>query len=197
MASSTNLDVGWVSDMYASLSIADEEDGGVVVEDSDLGGSKEDFSWCLVSRLWTNKGVNFPSIQNTLASLWCLVNGVCIKDLRTQVFLFQFFHEFDVQRVEKGGSWTFNQHLLLTKRLHVDEKLLTVPLFHMPIWVQAHNFPIGFMPEKICKAIGDFIRGLIELNPKNFDGIWKSYMQICVNVDVRTPSEAENEVKMI
>ncbi|XVF51254.1 hypothetical protein PTKIN_Ptkin04bG0169900 [Pterospermum kingtungense] len=123
-------------------------------------------------------------MQNTLASLWHPVKGVCIKDLGSNLYLFQFFHKLDIQRVERGGPWTFNQQLSLTKRLDVHERPMNVPLFNMSIWVQVHDLSVGFISEKICKLIGDHVGTFIEFDPKNDDGLWKSYMCLRVAVDV-------------
>ena len=77
----------------------DLEEEGLVIEDVDLDVQTEDFRWCLVGRILTDKVVNFGAMKNTLASLWRPVKGVSIKELElTDVpeapqYLFQFFHE--------------------------------------------------------------------------------------------------------
>ena len=54
----------------------DLEEEGLVIEDVDLDVQTEDFRWCLVGRILTDKVVNFGAMKNTLASLWRLVKGV-------------------------------------------------------------------------------------------------------------------------
>lgn len=166
-----------------------------MVEESEVGEKKEEFIFCLVGRFLTDKNVHFAAMHNTLATLWRPIKGVSIRDLGSQIFLFQFFHEVDIQRVEKGGPWTFNKHLLLMKRLEPDEQLTTVPLIEMSIWVQLHELPIGFMFEKVCQQIGSFIGKFIESDTKNFDGVWKSYLQVRVMIDIRRPLEMKMKLK--
>ena len=50
----------------------------------------------LGGRFLTNKVINFAVIKSTMASLWRPGKGVSIKDLSPTLFLFQFFHEIDV-----------------------------------------------------------------------------------------------------
>ena len=88
------------------------------------------------------------AMKNTLASIWRPVKGVCIKKLSSNLFLFQFFHELDMEKVVKGGPWTFNQHLLIISRLKIGDSPNQVPLFLSEFWVQVHDLPCGFMSEK-------------------------------------------------
>ncbi|XVF36543.1 hypothetical protein REPUB_Repub19eG0066800 [Reevesia pubescens] len=87
-------------------------------------------------------------MKNTLAYIWRRVKGVYIKDLSPSLFLFQFFHKLDVERVIKGGPWTFNQNLLFMRQLETGINPLQVSLFHAEFWVQVHEVPCRFMSEK-------------------------------------------------
>ncbi|XWS52451.1 hypothetical protein CRYUN_Cryun11dG0071500 [Craigia yunnanensis] len=75
------------------------------------------------------------AIKNTLAYIWRPMKGVCIKNLSPSLFLFQFFHEMDVERVIKGGPWTFNQHLLLFFKLSIKVNPTQVQLFEVDFWL--------------------------------------------------------------
>ncbi|XVE94357.1 hypothetical protein REPUB_Repub02eG0002100 [Reevesia pubescens] len=96
-------------------------------------------------------------MKNTLVSIWRTVKGVCIKDLPPTLFLFQFFHELDMDRVLRGGPCMFNQNQLLTSRLEMGMNLLLVPLFHADFWIQIHDLPYGFLSEKFCKEMGNYV----------------------------------------
>ena len=48
-----------------------------------------------------------------------------------------------MERVIKGGPWTFDRHLLLMKPLSVGEEPSTVELNHTELWVQIYDMPIG------------------------------------------------------
>uniref|UniRef100_A0A803P935 DUF4283 domain-containing protein n=1 Tax=Cannabis sativa TaxID=3483 RepID=A0A803P935_CANSA len=55
--------------------------------------------------------------ENQLASLWKSGMGMYVKQLESNLFLFQFYHDVDIQRVIEGGSWTCNRQYLILKRL--------------------------------------------------------------------------------
>ncbi|KAK6164114.1 hypothetical protein DH2020_000978 [Rehmannia glutinosa] len=134
-------------------------------------------------------------MKNMLASIWRPVKGVFIKDLGPNFFLFQFFHELDMARIQSNGPWTFDNLLLITKRLHIGEQPARVPLFHVELWVQVYDLPFGFMTEKVGKSIGNFIGLFVDSDQHNFMGVWQNYMRIRVAFDVRMPLKRRMKLK--
>ena len=97
----------------------------MILEGEDIDGGnnvKTEYRFCLVGRFLTDKVINFEAMKNTMASLWRPGKGVCIKEVSPTLFLFQIFHEIDVKRVLEAGPWTFDQHILLVKRLEENEQ---------------------------------------------------------------------------
>ncbi|KAH9670971.1 reverse transcriptase domain-containing protein [Citrus sinensis] len=183
---------------YANISLEEEEEGGlIVVGDEEIGDGKEriDSRFCLVGRFLTDKVINFAAMKHTMASLWRPGKGVCIRDLSPTLFLFQFFHEIDVKRVLESGPWTFDQHILLVKRLEENEQPQNIPLFFTSFWIQVYNLPVGFMSEKILKDIGSYIGVFVASDENNLMGIWKNYMRIRVTTDVRKPLKRRMKLK--
>ena len=139
--------------------------------------------------------INIQAMKNTLAALWRLVKGVYIKDLNQNLFLFQFFHERDVDRVYAGSPWTFDRHLLTTKRLEKGVSPSTVTLFDMHIWVQIYDLPSELLSEQSIVDNGNFIGSFLEADPTNFDGMWKLYLRVKVALDVRKPLRRKMKIK--
>ncbi|KAA3467263.1 nucleolin-like [Gossypium australe] len=83
---------------------------------------------CLVGCFLTASVVHYPAMRNTLANLWHPLEGVKISDLGERRFLFQFFNEIDIMRVITGAPWTFNNHLLIFKRVQENEDPMSIPL---------------------------------------------------------------------
>lgn len=68
-----------LEDLYARLSIEDEESGGVILGKEVVGQHKESF--VLIGRFITEKNINFPAMQTVLSSLWRPKEGVEIQDI--------------------------------------------------------------------------------------------------------------------
>lgn len=122
-----------VSQLVAHINVVDPNEKGLVFDDADVPEAVEEYCWCLVGTLLTEKTIHFHSMKNTLMALWKPVKGMLFRELGEHCYLFQFFHEKDVARVEKKGPWTFDHHLLLLKRLGVYETTMAMPIFEMSI----------------------------------------------------------------
>lgn len=57
-----------LDELYAKLTIEDEEEGGVIVGSAEIEQGKE--SSVLVGQFLTKKNINFGAMQNVLPSLW-------------------------------------------------------------------------------------------------------------------------------
>ena len=51
--------------------------------------------------------------QGTLKHAWGLENQVQVVEVRANLFQFKFNSEFDMNKVLKGGPWTFDNQVLL------------------------------------------------------------------------------------
>ena len=134
-------------------------------------------------------------MKNTMVALWRSGKGICIKDLSPTLFLFQIFHEIDIRRVLESGPWTFDQHILLVKRLGELEQPHAVPLYHTSFWIQIYNLLIGFLSEKVLQNIGDYIGEFKASDENNLMGVWRNYMCIRVSIDVRKPLKRRMRLK--
>lgn len=137
-----------LEELYANLSLEEEDDGGIVVA---RGEVKPRTTYVLVRRFLTEKNINFNAMQNVIASLWRLREGMEIHDLGDQIYSFVFFHVLDRQNVLEGGPWTFEQSLLIYHCLQEDEDPRVVKINTMDIWYQIYDFPNGFVSESVLR----------------------------------------------
>lgn len=82
--------------------LEDEEEGGIEINEEVLGANNiqnQNFNANLcVVRLFINEGcVDFEAMQHTLAILWKPRKGVYMKELDSNLYIFQFYHEIDVK----------------------------------------------------------------------------------------------------
>ncbi|EEF29532.1 hypothetical protein RCOM_1166040 [Ricinus communis] len=147
--------------------------------------------------------INFQAMRNTMAMLWRPLQGVSINELhndserKEQRYLFRFFHEVDVKRVEDGGPWTFNNYHILLHRLVEHEDPQDVDINWVDFWIQAYRVPIGFRSEKVARNIGNYIEKYVDSHPNNFDDSWRDYMRIRVKVDATKPIISSMNIKKV
>ncbi|MBA0733843.1 hypothetical protein Gogos_017815 [Gossypium gossypioides] len=119
-----------------------------------------------------------------MADLWHPIPGICILDMGEKQFIFQFFHEVDVQRVLARTPWFFNNHLLLLHRIQLGESPSLVPLNLLEFWVQIHDLPSSLMTESMAKQFGVFLGQFIDYDTSFRSMNFQSFMRIWVRLDV-------------
>lgn len=108
-----------LEDLYANLTIEDEEQGGIIVGEAEILERKKTF--VLVGRFLIEKNINFGVMQNVLASLWRPNEGFEIHELGGHRYSFIFFHVMDVKKVLERGPWSFEQNLLVFRQISIME----------------------------------------------------------------------------
>lgn len=51
-----------------------------------------------------------------------------------------------------------------------------------------YDVPIGYVNEAVAKVMGNYIGIYIAYDTKNIKEVWKDYMRVRVEIDVRQPS---------
>uniref|UniRef100_A0A803PSL9 DUF4283 domain-containing protein n=1 Tax=Cannabis sativa TaxID=3483 RepID=A0A803PSL9_CANSA len=162
-----------------NLTQVEEEDFEGVTVGGDGVEEGIDDRWCLVGRFLSNRMIDFDKMRNILASLWQPGMEMFVKKLENNRFLFQFYHEIDIQRVINGSPWTYERMQLIIQRLPVGGDPYDVRLNNLDIWVQIHDVKLGCMTEgtvcgvdQITKPYGDFMGVLPQKNHKNIGAQW-------------------------
>lgn len=147
-----------IMDSYAALTIGDDEEEGLILNEIPEETVKVEYDRCLVGSFMTSRKINFLAMQDTLASVWRPVKGVFMEETSIHnIFLFKFFHDLDMQRVLDEGPWTFNQQVLLLKKLDKGEQIHSIKLSELFIWLQVYDLPVGYNSESIHSSIGNYV----------------------------------------
>lgn len=176
-----------MEEAFATIQLEDEEYGGLNYENNAEDLSESDTRWCLVGRFLTESSIDFQAMQHKMASLWRPGRGVYMKQLDTNRYLFQFYHEVDIKRVVDGSPWMFGQfHLVLQKLKHGDNPR-TIEINKMDLWVQLHDMSAGFMSQRVSTDIGNYLGTFLEDDPNNFIGVWREFLRIRVSISLDIP----------
>lgn len=184
-----------------NISLEDEEEGGIEITEealvpNDLQNHGFVANLCIVGRFISEGRVDFEALQHTLAVLWKPGRGVYIKELDSNLYLFQFYHEIDVKRVMEGCPWSFNRRALVMSRLKIGQNPRCVSLNTIDLWVQVHDLRVGFMSETILKGVGNYIVQFVQSCPSTFTGVWREYIRIRVTIDLLKPLKRRMKLKL-
>lgn len=193
MANSNNI-MEELTDQYAAIRL-EEEEGGISYGAEEIIDGAIDTKWCLVGRFLSDRAIDFEKMQHAMATLWKPGRGVYIKSLEQNLFIFQFYHEVDINRVIEGSPWTYDRMQFVFERLKEGDNPRLVQLNRLDFWVQLHDIQPGFMSERVCKDIGNYIGEYITADRNNFVGVWREYLRIRVKVQVDKPLTRRMKIK--
>ena len=100
-----------------------EEDIGIL-DDCNDNTHDEKISLRLIGRILMEKLLNFDAFKRTILHVWCLKDGVVIRSMGSNLFMFQFFHWQDMENVLNGRPWSFEQRLLVLQEIEGDAQPL-------------------------------------------------------------------------
>lgn len=98
------------------------DEGGV--EKEDRAG---DLNLCLVGRFITDRSIRTHIMKERMAEIWRPVKNVTIKEVVPGIFVFQFFHRLDHDKVQKGSPWAFDNYLLVLGCMILGVPIETIP----------------------------------------------------------------------
>ncbi|KAK6143054.1 hypothetical protein DH2020_023402 [Rehmannia glutinosa] len=171
------------------------EDEGFILEEGENESTKEDFELCLLGHFLTDRSINFLIMKNRLANVWRPNRRINIREIGNQRFLFRFFHVADLKRVLDEGPWFFDNYLLILHRIKTGDVPSSLPLFSVPFWIQIYDLPVGYMRENVGKQLENFVGNFLEYDGNNNSAIWRTYMRIMVEIDVRIPLKRFKKIR--
>ncbi|KAK1399917.1 CCHC-type domain-containing protein [Heracleum sosnowskyi] len=184
-----------MEDAFAAIQFEEEEQGGLSYGDTCEGLSEIDTRWCMVGRFLTDSPIDFQAMQHRMAALWRSGRGLYVKQLESNKFLFQFYHEIDIKRVIEGNPWTFGRFHLVMARLKEGENPREVEVKRMDLWVQLHGMNAGFMSQRVATDIGNYIGSYISGDPNNFVGVWREFLRIRVTLPLDIPIKRRMKIR--
>ncbi|XP_030486981.2 uncharacterized protein LOC115703884 [Cannabis sativa] len=169
---------------YAAMSLGDDDDGFLMYDNDTVDTIDFDDRWCLVGRFLTDRTIDFEAMQHKMASLWRPVRGLFVKELEPNFFLFQFYHEMDIERVMEGSPWTFDRIPLIFERLKSGENPRNINPMELIFWVQIHGLKAGFRSERVLKDLGNYMGSYVKMDPNNFLSGWRDYLRVRVRIRI-------------
>ncbi|XP_060960751.1 uncharacterized protein LOC133031289 [Cannabis sativa] len=186
-------------DLGGSLSIIplEEEEEPAVQYDRPLVDDAEvDTRWSIVGRFLTDSPIDFMAMENLMAVLWKPGMGMYVKDLGANRFIFQFYHEIDIQRVIDRSPWTFKNAPLISERLKTGDIPRALRLHHLEIWVQLHDIQAGFKTERVVSDAANYIGSFVKTDENNFNGVWREYLRVQVRIDIEKPLKRRMKLQL-
>ena len=174
---------------WKSLSITEEEDGVLGVDDTLVEKGKGLRKFNLMAKIMIRKPYNREAFKKTMVNLWKVDKGCVVKLVERDVYLFSFESERERARVMAMEPWHFDNALVVLKELGDLEPLKSKEWNTTKFWLQISNLPSSGMIREIGEVIGrGFGKGYAVEVEADKDGCCVGHiMRIRVPVDVSKP----------
>lgn len=129
-------------------------------------GRREEIESCslsLIGKFLTCKPFNKKVAKTTLKKAWGLEDGVQIVEVGSNLFQFKFKTEFDLDRILKGGPWSFDNQLLLLTKWRKGMNAENVRLNQASLWVQIWGAPFGMISTRVAIEVGNRLGEVVEV----------------------------------
>lgn len=178
----------------SKLKISNDEEVAI-----DLAAGFEDsvddkISLRLVGRILTEKALNFDAVKRTLLHIWSLKNGVVICAIGANLFLFQFFHWKDREKILLGRPWCFENKLIVLQEMDKDYIPADMVLNFSPFWIRLYDVPFGYRSEERVCAIAKSVGPVLEVEDDFF--ALNQFCRVRVMVDVTKPLRRFQMIKL-
>ncbi|XP_021771467.1 uncharacterized protein LOC110735585 [Chenopodium quinoa] len=182
-----------LANRYEKLNLNEKEVAVVDVSEVASTEQEEKLSLMLVGRLLRDRGVNFEAFKRTITQSWAMKGRVVIRSTGNNLYVFQFFHWRDKEKVMDGRPWCFEQNLLLLNSIKGDEQPTDVILTHSPFWVRLENLPFNCQSNEHVRAIASTLGEVMEIEDETLS-ICKN-RRVKVELDVREPLRRIQSIK--
>ena len=147
----------------------------------------EECSLSLFGRLLTDRQQNTRALKNTLKAAWKMSSDLRIFEVGNNTFQFKFSSRYQMEWVENGGPWNFENNLLLLCRWKKGLTSENITFIHSSFWVQLWGLPFELMTEVVGRDIGNSMGRFIELDKQANQFDQAKFLRIRVELPVDKP----------
>ena len=146
------------------LTLEEEE----VIEISEEGHKEgmESYALSLIGKFLTCRLFNRKAAITTLKKAWGLEESVQMIKVGTNLFQLKFQTEFEMDRVLKGGPWSFDNQVLLLICWKARMMADNVRFDSVSLWVQIWGTPFDLVSPKIAETMGSRLGSVVKIKKK-------------------------------
>ena len=105
----------------------------------------------------------------------------------TNLFQLKFQTEFEMDRVLKGGPWSFDNQVLLLTRWKAGMTTDNVRFDSVALWVQIWGTPFDLVSPKIVETVGSRLGLVVEVEKKQNSERQSYFMRVKVAIPIAKP----------
>ncbi|KAK7839912.1 uncharacterized protein CFP56_017386 [Quercus suber] len=170
-----------------NMKLTTEEEEVITISDEGRLEAIEDCTLSLVGKFLTCKSFNKQAAKNTMRRAWGLEDRLRITEVGPNLFQFKFTSEFDLNRVLRGGPWTFDNQLLLLKRWRRGMTVENIRMETATLWVQIWGAPLDMFTSQVAKEVRSRLGAVEEVEKRRGQDEVHYFMRVRVALPISKP----------
>ncbi|XP_030936468.1 uncharacterized protein LOC115961671 [Quercus lobata] len=176
-----------VIDSMENMKLTSEEEEIIVISDEGRLAEIESCNLSLIGKFLTCRAFNKRAAMSTIRKAWGMNTELKIVEVGSNLFQFKFQTDFDLNRVLKGGPWSFDNQLLLLKRWHKGMTASNVKLDHASLWIQIWGAPFDMVSSQVAAAVGSRLGMVEDVEKQRGHDTPNYFMRVRVAIPVSKP----------
>ena len=176
-----------VIDKLENMKLTTEEDEVIPISDEGRLEAIEDCTLSLMGKFLTCKSFNKRVAKNTMRRAWGLEDRLRITEIGSNLFQFKFISEFDLNRILRGGPWSFDNQLLMLKRWRKGMTVANIRMEMATLWVQIWGAPLDMFSSHVAKEVGSRLGVVEEVEQRRGQDELNYFMRVRVALPILKP----------
>ena len=131
----TNM-VDEMTDSMEKMKLTSEEEEVIEISDEGILEALESCNLSLIGKFLMCKPFNKMAAKNTIRRAWGVDDALEISKVGLNLFQFEFQSEFEMDRILRGGPWSFDNQLLMLQRWKKGMTVGNIRMVTASLWVQ-------------------------------------------------------------
>ncbi|XP_021729763.1 uncharacterized protein LOC110696718 [Chenopodium quinoa] len=148
---------------WEKLRITNDEEDVAILEKNEVDRSVDNIDLSLVGKVLSIRPYNFEAMQNTLKKVWSLSRGVIFRKIENNLFIIQFFHWKDREKILNGEPWIFDNNVVILKETNGAEQPESIDMRLCPFWIRLYNLPLDCRSNRDVKTIAEKVGYVLEV----------------------------------
>ena len=142
-----------MADSMEKMKLTSEEEEIIEISNEGRLEAIESCNPSLIGKFLTCKPFNKTAAKNTIRRAWGVDDATEILKVGPNLFQFKFHSEFEMDRILRGGSWSFDNQLLMLQRWKNGMTVGNIKMVTASLWVQIWSAPFDMISPQVAKEV--------------------------------------------
>lgn len=154
------MDTNDLNEQTARVTINDDEwdeDEGLVCDENNIIAPSGESGIFLIAKVITDRPIKSGAFKAVMAGVWRPVKRMEVREIDSDLYCLQLFHDLDAERILNEGPWSFEQKMIVIDRFDMGVSPHSIPLHMVDFWGHVYDLHGCFWTEKMAQNIGNYI----------------------------------------